>query len=133
MPARIRVGERIVHDVAVAVVALQVVRELHERGGLQEAAEGRVVDASVHVDDAHRVDHLVTGEAAPSDAGVESGNVGVRELAPGRRRAALSPGTEAHRLDLVARGVGEDVDTAQVVAQRVVDLGDPGGRRPSSS
>ena len=47
MPAGVRIGQRVVHDMAVAVVFLQVVGELHVGVGLQEPGEARVVDALV--------------------------------------------------------------------------------------
>jgi len=56
---RVCVGEGIVADIGVAVEALGVGRILDDRIGRHEPAYLGVVDAAVHVDEAHIVDHLV--------------------------------------------------------------------------
>ena len=102
-------------------MALEAGGELDERVGAQEAAEGGVVQAAVHVDGAGGVERLVAGEAAVGGAGVEGRGGRLGERGPVRRVPPLPPGPEAHGLGLGAGGVGEPVHAAEVVAQDVAD------------
>lgn len=52
-------NKRIVQTVRVAVEALRIFRHLHVVVGREEAAQQRVVQPAVHVDDADFVEHLV--------------------------------------------------------------------------
>jgi hypothetical protein len=81
----------------VAVVALDVARELQDRVGAEEASDERVVDARVHVDQAELVHRLMAGEAVIRD-GVElagSGGVGAVPIIP---FASAAPGVVAELL-----------------------------------
>lgn len=66
--------QRVVVHVAVTVVGLQVGRRLHDRVCLQEPAQCRVVDAAVHVDDAHVIKCLVAGKPFGGDGGADRGH-----------------------------------------------------------
>ena len=117
--AGVCVRQRVVQRVAIAIVALQVGGELHERVGPQEAAEVGVVDPSVHVDCAHGVEHLVAGETAPCCAIIEGSGRRLGEARPVVGVPSDAPGREAHGLGHCALGVDQPVHAAQVVAQHV--------------
>lgn len=64
VPARIGIFQRVIQYIAVAVIALAVIWCLYDGVGGEEAAEMRVVDATIHVYQADRVEVFVAGEAA---------------------------------------------------------------------
>lgn len=108
--------QRVVQYVAVAVQALDTGIEHHV--GLQEAADLRVVDAAIHVDQPEHVEHVVAGKTL-SGAG---GNAAQRALPVGGV-ATVAVGIKAHSLDDAAAGVGDGVDRAQGVGEQVVQGG----------
>ena len=72
-------------------------RELYHRVGLHKAPQLRIVDTPVHVDDAHRIEHLMAGVAAAGVAGIEAHQRQRRQLPPGRGIAPHSPGIVTQR------------------------------------
>lgn len=63
IPGRIRPRQRIVADVRIRIDALAAQRVADDRIHAQEPAQVVVEDATLHVDQLHRVGVLVTGEA----------------------------------------------------------------------
>ena len=120
-PARVRVAERVVVDVGVAVEGLGRGRVRHEGVGGEEPAEGGVVDTAVHVDQADAVEVLVAGEAARG-LGVGGG----RGAGGPVGEPALAVGVEGQALDHDAGLAGDALHRAQVVA---VQVARPVGRR----
>lgn len=108
VPTRIRQAQRIVHQKRIAVVALQHAGRLDEGVGGHEAVHQRVVDAPVHVDEAHLVQVLVLCKAAVGGAAHQAvGDVGrAIYLAP------LAPRVVGHAFDDAARRVGDGGDGA---------------------
>ena len=67
----------------------------------------RIVDAPVHVHETDRIDHLMVGEAACRERGVERHDGGVGQRLP-VDLAAPAPGIEAQALNNRTGGVGND-------------------------
>ena len=104
--------------VAVAVVGLGVLRELHLGIGADEAAELRVVEPPVHVDETDVVELLVADEAI---VGLHRRNHDAAHDLP-VRVPAPAEGIEAQSLDHVAGFVGDHVHGTQVVAVQIAGL-----------
>lgn len=62
-PARIRISQGVVHNIAVSVVVLRIQRELQEWIRRCHAAQLLIVEAAIHVDQGHVVQVLVPGIA----------------------------------------------------------------------
>ncbi len=112
MPAGIIVLDRIIQDVAVAVEGLTVVRELQNRISTQEPSKNRIVDASVHVDEADFVEHFMAGEATLGVGRIESRRI---DPTPVGVIAAIAPGVKAEELDDGSLLVSYFADAAEVV------------------
>ena len=102
--------ERAVADIAVSVPALRRERALRHRICRAEPCQQRVVHSAVHVHEAHRVELLMTGEAAARLAGDGAGGI-VAAIGV----AAFTPRVVAQALQDDARLVGDDGDRAEVV------------------
>ena len=118
--AGVSITERVVEYIAVTVQVLAVVRGLYVGIGLQESSQSAVVDATVHVDDAGMVDHLVPGKASGSDVAQDAKHAAHELVRPAFSVTAFSPGSKRHRLrDLACHAVviafGDGVDAANVV------------------
>ncbi len=123
----IGIGQRVVQHIRIAVEALQIVRMLDERVRAHEAPDQRVVQAPVHVDDAHLVEVLMHGVAAVGVHAIQRIQhvtlaVDVPSFAPGVVGQALTHGTgfigdHRHRPQVVVvqvahRGGGFAVEAA---------------------
>ena len=129
IPARVGRIQRVVEHVAVAIMALGVVRELYHGVGLHKAPQRCIIDTPVHVDDAHRIEHLMAGVAAGGVAGIEGHQRQRRQLPPGHGIAPLPPGIVAQRPHHRAHPVRDDRHTAQVVLEQVLPDQGLGQRR----
>ena len=78
LSVRICVLQRVVQAIAISVEALAIVGLLHVVVGREEAAEQRVVEAAVHINQAIFGQHFVAGVAALECNGVRTD----RGLAP---------------------------------------------------
>ena len=110
----ITIHHRVVHAVAVPVEALREVGCLHKGVGREEAANHRVVEASVGVDDVEAVVMFMSGEAAvEGERGLRLRRVPVgvaHAVAPGVEVGLLHGGLAlAHHLLPTAQMVGEHV------------------------
>jgi len=115
IPAGVGQADGVVQHIAVAVVALAVVGELDEGVGGEKTPQIRVIDPSVHVDQADAVQVFVSGEAPGFDA------VRGRGAAP-VGRAAFAPGFEAGAFSDLAVLVEDEVYRAQVIPEQVAGL-----------
>ena len=120
IPARVRIGQGIVQHVAVPVVTLREVRELYDRVRLHEPAQPRVINTPVHVDNPHRIHHLMAGEPAGGAGDIKAHPGQGRQVPPGRGMAPLPPGVITQLLHDDAQCIGDDTDAAQVVPQEVL-------------
>ncbi len=109
--ARVGVGERIVQCVRVAIEALAIPGRCEVRVGADEAAERRVVDAAIHVDECEVVELLVAREAVAGHRGELRQLAGSRHAGPGGL-SALAERAEARGRDDVAGCVEDAVGAA---------------------
>ena len=72
IPTRIRIHQRIVPHIAVAVITLRIMRRLNERVGAEEPADGGVVDPAVHMDQIDVVQYGIAAMQSLDDLGQEA-------------------------------------------------------------
>jgi hypothetical protein len=119
--------ERIVERIGIAVITLAVVRGLHIQVSAEEAAYGRVVNTSTHMDNAFRVHHIVAGKAPIRGKGIGRGR---RSQCCPVRISSVAEGIKAHAGDEVAVRIGDRLDAAQVIKMQVVFGAHTGGGFP---
>ena len=126
VPRWVGVRQGIVVHIRVAVQRLQLRRVGDDAVARQEAAELRIVDPRVHVDEAGLVEFLVAGVAARGEGGLpEARGHPARERGPSDG-AAITPGVEGVARLHIAWRVGDDIGRAEMVVQHVDGL--RGGR-----
>ena len=125
MPTRIRTSQRVVVAIAIAVEVLQIGRVLDEGVALQEAPKQRVVETTIHVDQADIVQMLGPGVATVRTAGAVAHPVHhqrARGVVVAASHAPLAKGVvgvaRRHRAGLVGRAD----EAAQVVFVPVLKL-----------
>ena len=118
MAGGIDVAQRIVPHVRVAVERLRIERARHDRVGLEEAAEGRVVEARPVVVEAHAALEPLAGEV---EAEARRGVGALRNAEP-------AVGLVDHPLEHRAVAAGHERRAAEVIAVAVDDARE--GARP---
>ncbi len=121
--ARISRCQRIIPDIGIAVVGLQVVRRLNVRVGTDEASHQRVVHPPVHVHQSHLIHHLMAGIAVVH---VRTGQCIARVCRP-IQVAPLAQNIEGQVLDKGSTAIRDVHDGAQVILAVVLGYG--GGHR----
>ncbi len=119
MPGGIGIGEGVIEHIGIAVQCLRIDQALHKGVGGEEAAEGGVVEAGIHVDQAEGVEHLVAGVAPGGGVGVGHSLVqgaGFKRRAEGA--VVLPLDQDGFALGVVA---GDGVGGAEVVVVQVED------------
>ena len=106
---RIRILQRIVQTIAVAVEALAVVWQLHVVVGTEEATEHGIVQTTIHIDDAEIGKHFVTRITAVQVDVVT-------------RHRLLAPSVVRGFEHFLAVVVDNAQDAAEVVRKRLVEL-----------
>jgi hypothetical protein len=102
---------------------LRIERIRHRRVGARHAAEQRVVDAAVEVDEAADAERFLPGEAARGHAGDRA-----RRVVGAIRIAALPPGIIRQILDDIVILVGDGRDPAELIGVEVARRQRLGGR-----
>lgn len=118
IPAGVGEHQRVIHDIAITIIRLQVLRILYLRIRTDEASDQRVVDTAIHVDQTEFVYVFVVGEAA---FGVDA-NYSVVGVGGAVREATFAVGFIGEPFNHGTGGVGNGGGAAKVVAVEVDDL-----------